>query len=131
MVAPVFIDAAGAAEMLRVPVETVLDLIAQGRLKTYGGRAANPFVRSADVALLAEEVSPPADAPQTARRVRGAVSRVQTRLTADARWADLSEDDIREWARRADALRRQAARTAAGMAIARLQTLLQALDEVE
>lgn len=130
MVAPVFIDAAGAAEILRMPIDSVLDLISEGRLRTFGGKAANPFVRSADVSVLAAELGaatgPTADEP---KRVKSPSARVQVRLTADARWADVSEGDIHDWVHRADPARRQAARKAAHTGIERLRAVLQALDD--
>lgn len=132
MVAPVFIDAAGAAEILHLPVESVLDLIGEGKLRSFGGKASNPFVRSADVALLANElgVEAAAGAVSEPKRVKSGSARVQTRLTADARWADVTESDIREWVRRADGTRRRAGKTAADTAIERLQLLLQVLEEM-
>lgn len=129
MVAPVFIDAAGAAELLHLPIDAVLDLIREGRLRTFGGKAANPFVRSADVAVLAAELGVSAAEAAAPKRIKSASARVQTRLTADARWADVTESDIRDWARRTDPARRRAAKTAAGTAIERLRTVLQALEE--
>ncbi len=130
MVAPVFIDAAGAAEILHLPLDTVLDFIAEGRLPSFGGKAGNPFLRSADVSLLATElgVNTPEHSVEP-RRIKSASSRVQTRLTADARWADVTDSDVTEWVRRADDARRRAGRTAATTAINRLQMLLGALDE--
>lgn len=131
MVAPVFIDAAGAADILHLPLDAVLDLISEGRLNTYGGKAANPFVRSAEVSVLAAELGTGSEAgDETPRRVKSASARVQTRITADSRWSEITPDDIGDWARRADFAKRQAACTAATTAIDRLQRLLRALDEV-
>lgn len=123
-----FIDAVHAAELLRVSTERVLDWIAAGKLKAYGGKPSNPFLRSADVAALIDELGVAEDTP--VRRTKSASAKVQARLTADARWGDVSEDDIKEWAARADPARRQAARTAAMTARDRLETVLRALDEV-
>jgi hypothetical protein len=131
MVAPVFIDAAGAAEILRLPIERVLDLVAEGRLKTYGGKAGNPFVRSADVTALVQELGVGVADEESPRRVKSGAARVQTRLTADSRWSDIEETDIRDWVGRADQVKRQAARTSATIALNRLQLLLQAIDEVD
>jgi hypothetical protein len=129
MVAPVFIDAAGAAEILRIPLDAVLDLIGEGRLRTFGGKAANPFVRSADVSVLAAELGIATTGAAEPKRVKSASTRVQTRLTADARWADVSESDIRDWVRRVDPARRQAGKVAATTAVERLQMFLRAIDE--
>ena len=45
------------------------------------------------------------------------------------RWADVSLEEIREWVKRADRARRQAARSAAMTARQRLENLLKTLDE--
>lgn len=125
---PVFIDAVHAAEMLHVSQDAVLDLVKQGRLRAYGGRASNPFLRSADVSALVPEFHVP-DESAAPRRVKSASARVRQRLTADARWADVTEEDVRDWADRSDRAARQAARTAALTAQERLGWVLRILDE--
>lgn len=127
---PPFVDAAYAAEQLGVSPETVLDWISEGKLKVYGGRASNPFIRTVDIAALAEEFGLPKET-ESPRRVKSSSARVQTRITADARWSDISEEDVREWAQRADGPRRQAARKAASTAVQRLKTVLNVLDELD
>jgi hypothetical protein len=127
--APPFIDAAYAADMLHVPIDTVLDWVATGKLSPYGGRAGNPFLRSRDVMAVAEQLGIGEQEPETPKRVKSGSARVQQRLTADARWSDVSDDDIRDWAKRADDTRRAAARKAATSALERLQTVLRVLDE--
>lgn len=130
MITPTFVDAAYAADTLHVPLDVILDLIRDGRLRTYGGRASNPFLRSAEVAALASELGLGADAEQESpRRVKSPSARVQQRVTADARWGDVSEEDIRDWAGRADAARLQAARKAARIATERLRFLMTFVDE--
>src|SRR5579872_3541326 len=124
-----FIDSVLAAEFLHVSQDTVLDWISEGRLRAFGGKPSNPFLRSADVAAMASELGISPGEP--ARRIKSASARVQARLTADARWSDVSDDDIRDWARRADAARRQAARAAALAARQRLEMVLRALDELQ
>lgn len=126
---PPFIDAAYAADMLHVPVDTILDWVATGKLSPYGGRAGNPFLRSRDVMAVAEQLGIGGQDTETPKRVKSASARVQQRLTADARWTDVSEDDIRDWAARADAARCAAARKAAASALERLQVVLRVLDE--
>ncbi len=124
-----FIDAVHAAEVVHTTQEQILDWVKSGKLKAYGGKPANPFLRSADVAALAEELGVAADEPP--QRTKSASARVQPRLTSDSRWSGVSEADIREWATRADPTRRQAARTAAGTARERLATVLAILDELD
>lgn len=123
-----FIDAVHAAELLHVTQDTVLDWVKEGRLRSVGGKAGNPFLRSAEVAALIEELGVQNDEPP--KRTKSATARVQQRLTADARWSDIAESDIHEWATRAEPARRIAARTAATEAIVRLQTVLQILEEI-
>lgn len=127
--APPFIDAAYAADMLHIPLDTILDWIATGTLTPYGGRAGNPFLRSRDVLMVAEQLGLGQQETESPKRVKSASARVQQRLTAAARWTDVSEDDIRDWAARADDARRAAARKAASMALLRLQMVLRVLDE--
>ena len=114
--------------MLRVSPDAVLDMVKDGKLRPYGGRAPNFFFRSADVAALVPASDVQADV-QAPKRIKSASARVQTRLTADARWIEVGEADIRDWAARADAARLQAARKAAEIAIERLETVLQVLAE--
>ncbi len=124
-----FIDSVHAAEILHVTQDTILDWVADGRLRPFGGKPTNPFVRSSDVANLLEELGITADEPP--KRTKSASAKVQTRLTADSRWSDISDTEIADWASRADVSRRQAARVAATNAIARLSTLLSVLDELQ
>ena len=114
--------------MLRVSPDAVLDMVKDGKLRPYGGRAPNFFFRSADVAALVPSSDVQADV-QLPKRIKSASARVQTRLTADARWIEVGEADIRDWAARADAARLQAARKAAEIAKERLETVLQVLAE--
>lgn len=130
MSTPPFIDTVHAAELLQIAQDGVLDLVRDGTLKTYGGRVSNPFVRSADVMALASERGV-TDTGTERKRVKSPSARIRTRLTADARWSDVSEDDIRDWAKRTDPAGKQAGRKAALMARERLDTLLRVLAEVE
>ena len=125
---PVFIDSVHAAELLQISQDTVLDLVSEGKLRTYGGKAANPFLRSADVMALAPQLGVSDMEPQP-KRVKSASARVRQRIMADARWSDVSEEDIKDWARRTDPASKQAARKAAVTARERLLTLLRVLDE--
>ena len=122
-----FIDSVHAAELLHVTQDTILDWVGEGKLQPYGGKPTNPFLRSGDVLALAEALGVGADEPP--KRTKSASAKVQQRITADARWADVSLEEIREWVKRADRARRQAARSAAMTARQRLENLLKTLDE--
>ena len=122
-----FIDAVHAAEILHITRDEVLDLIASGRLNAYAGKPDNPFLRSGDVAAIAEERGIGQD--EAPKRAKSGSSKVQARLTADSRWTDISDDDIRQWALRADPARRQAARKVAVSARDQLARVLALLDE--
>jgi hypothetical protein len=122
-----FVDSVIAAEVLHVTQDAVLDWVKVGKLRAVGGKPSNPFLRSADVAALVRELGVQADEPP--RRTRSASAKVQARLTADARWSDITEEDIQDWAVRADPARRQAARQAATHARAMLEAVLRAVDE--
>lgn len=124
---PVFIDTVHAAEILQISQDTLLDWIASGRLTSVGGKTANPFLRSAQVFALREEIGVQPD--QEPKRTKSATARVQTRLTADARWSDITDTDLVDWVKRSDPSRRRAARTAARAAQDRLNSLLRLLDE--
>lgn len=123
-----FVDATHAAEVLHVTQDTVLDWVASGKLRSYGGKSNNPFLRSADVAALVEEMGLAPDEPP--KRTKSASARVQARLTADSRWSEIGEADIREWARRAEPSRRQAALKAAHIARQRLAVVAAVLEEL-
>lgn len=126
---PPFIDAVFAADMLHVSKDTVIDLVREGKLRKVSGQDSNPFVRTSEVAALAEQMGAAA-AEQPGRRIKSASAKVRARLTADARWADVSEAEIRDWAARLDPAARAAARTAVRTTVARLSMLLQVLDDV-
>lgn len=122
-----FIDSVHAAEILHVTQDQVLDWISDGRLRTFGGKTSNPFVRSADVAVLLDELGVATD--EQPKRSKSGFARVQARLTADAKWSEISDEDISEWANRAESVRRQAARRAAERARERLEHVLRQLAE--
>jgi len=126
---PVFIDAVYAAELLHISPDAAADLIRARGLRTYGGPSSNPFVRSADILALAGELGEREEMATAPKRVKSGSGRVQTRLTADARWVEVGEEDIKTWASRADPARKQAARTAVENALQKLQLVLAALDE--
>lgn len=124
-----FIDTAFAAEMMGVPQSQILEWIAEGKLKSYGGKERNPFIRSADVEMLASELGRTLSTKKESRAAQNPVRRIQLRLRADARWNEVSETDIAEWARETDLSSRAAAAKVARAAIERLSALLAAVNE--
>jgi hypothetical protein len=123
-----FVDSVIAAEVLHATQDAVLDWVRDGTLKAYGGKPSNPFLRSKDVGALIEKLGIVEEEP---KRTKSPTAKVQTRITADARWSDVSVDDIYLWVSRADESRRQAAKSAAETAQHRIATLLTALAAQE
>lgn len=130
MSTPPFVDVTYAADMFHVSPDLIHDWLREGRLKAVGGKSSNPFVRTVDVAALAADIAP-LDSNEPPKRVKSASTRVQTRLTADAKWAEVSDSDIRDWAQRADPARLRAARKAVDATQERLRAVLGVLDELE
>ncbi len=127
-----FVDATFAAEMLGVGLDRILQLVADGRLKTYGGRERNPFLRTADITALAEEIGQPLKVAEPSKRqADNPVKRVSLRIRADARWNQVSEADIDAWVREADESSKQAAGKVAAASIAKLKQLMDAVSRVD
>lgn len=126
-----FIDATFAAELLGVQTIDVLDFIAAGKLTSYGGKDRNPFVQTVQVEQLAAEMGrDPAVQPSVRKRAsQNPVRRVELRLRHDARWSDVSDEDIRVWARGLEPHTRVAARKIATTAVEGLQHVLSILDK--
>jgi len=123
-----FVDATFAAEMLGVPVADVLQWVADGRLTSYGGKERNPFLRTVQVEELGREMGrDPAEPPVRRRASQNPVRRVELRLRHDAKWSDVSEEDLQAWLREADAPSRAAAEKVARTAVDRLNRMLSLL----
>lgn len=112
-----FVDAGEAARRLGIDRVTLDIWVKEGRIKTHRGVGRDAFFRSGDVEVLYNELHPSAElaeavaederdtadeAPQgdptkPARKKQDPQMRVYMRLQADAKWYDVSEDDIRSW----------------------------------
>jgi len=109
-----FMDAGQAARRLGVDRVTLELWVKEGRIKTHRGVGREAFFRAGDVETLYKELHPPTELaaavaadesesagealPATAaRKKQDPQMRVYLRLQADAKWYDLSEDDIRFW----------------------------------
>lgn len=111
-----FVDAGEAARRLEIDRVTLDQWVRDGRIKPYKGVGRDMFFRSADVEELYNELHPAvelaaavaADERESGAAESGEVKgpvrkkqdpqmRVYLRLQADAKWYDISEDDIRTW----------------------------------
>lgn len=130
-----FMDTVEAAAFLRTDRLQVLDYIKEGRLRTFGGKPGNPFVRSEDVEKLAEQLNlnqtaePPPD-PKTVHR-NDPVRKLKLRLQQDAKWPEIDDAAMRAWANELDLISFDRMREVARQASARLQRLIELLDETE
>ncbi|HZR41578.1 MAG TPA: helix-turn-helix domain-containing protein [Ktedonobacteraceae bacterium] len=107
-----FMDAGEAARRLGVDRITLDQWIKEGRIKTHRGVGREAFFRASDVEELYKELHPSSELAeavaaderesagemqQPARKKQDPQMRVYLRLQADAKWYDISEDDIRYW----------------------------------
>ncbi len=110
-----FTDAGDAARRLGVDRVTLEQWTRSGRIKAHRGVGKDVFYRSADVDALYGELHPvaelaeaveadereSADEPVAAqtptRKKQDPQMRVYLRLQADAKWYDISEEDIQTW----------------------------------
>jgi excisionase family DNA binding protein len=112
-----FLDAGEAARRLGIDRVTLDQWVKDGRIKARKGVGRESFFRTADVEALYNELHPeavlaaavaadeqestdqlqPGQAQKPARKQQEPQMRVYLRLQADAKWYDISEDDIRIW----------------------------------
>jgi len=131
-----YMDATEAAANLRTDRPTVLQYIKEGKLRTFGGRPNNPFVRTEDVQRLVQELLPASDVsaplidPKTVHR-NDPVRKLKLRIQQDAKWPEVDETAIRAWALELDRISYNRMRQVARDAIERLQMVINVLDETE
>jgi hypothetical protein len=108
-----FIDAGEAARRLGIDRVTLEQWVKDGRIKPYSGVGRDLFFRSAHVEALYNELHPATELAEAiaadeqesageavqgpARKKQDPQMRVYLRLQADAKWYDISEDDIHIW----------------------------------
>lgn len=111
-----FVDAGEAARRLSIDRLTLEQWTRDGRLKAHRGVGKDAFYRSADVETLYNELHPAAELAEAleaderesasesqtttagpARKQQDPPMRVYLRLQADAKWYDISEEDILAW----------------------------------
>lgn len=130
-----FMDAVEAAAILKSDRLAVLKYVEEGRLRTFGGKPGNPFLRTADVEKLAAELQPDQDSgtaldPKTIHR-NDPVRKLKLRMQQDAKWPEVDETAMRAWARELDLVSFNRMRQTAREAIDRLQSIIKVLDETE
>jgi excisionase family DNA binding protein len=115
-----FVDAGEAARMLGIDRVTLEQWVRDGRLKAHRGVGRESFYRTADIEALYNEMHPSSELaeaiaadeqesagaggapgkllmPTRVQKKQDPQMRVYLRLQADAKWYDISEDDIRTW----------------------------------
>jgi excisionase family DNA binding protein len=111
-----FMDAGETARRLGIDRVTLDQWVKDGRIRPHRGVGRDVFFRSSDVEALYTELYPKAEladaiadderdsgeatgatAQPAARKKQDPQMRVYLRLQADAKWYDLSEEDIRFW----------------------------------
>ncbi len=108
-----FVDAGEVARRLGIDRVTLDQWVKEGRIKPHRGVGRDSFFRSGDVDALYNELHPPTElaeaivadeqdsagaTPQPGvRKKQDPQMRVYLRLQADAKWFDISEEDIRIW----------------------------------
>ena len=108
-----FMDASDVARRLGIDRVTLDNWVKDGRIKTHRGVGREAFFRSADVEALYQELHPSSElaeavaaderesASETSkgpvRKKQDPQMRVYLRLQADAKWYDISDEDIQSW----------------------------------
>ncbi|MEI6046097.1 MAG: hypothetical protein WCS37_17235 [Chloroflexota bacterium] len=132
-----FMDATEAAANLRTDRLTVLKYIQEGKLRTFGGRTGNPFVRTEEVERLVKELFPevgeeetvPTD-PKVVHR-NDPVRKIKLRMQQDAKWHEVDEAAMQAWATELDPISFNRMSQVARDAIKQLQLVIKVLEEAE
>ena len=143
-----FMEAGEVARRLGIDRVTLEMWIKEGRIKTHRGVGREAFFRASDVEALYKELHPSAElaaavaadesesagesAPTTvARKKQEPQMRVYLRLQADAKWYDISEDDIRVWFQQLAPDGYERNKRNAEHTIKKLQYLVSLIDEAQ
>lgn len=109
-----FMDAGEVTRRLKIDRLTLDQWIRDGRIKAYRGVGKDSFFKTAEIEALYKELHPEVEVTDESanvaaptgqpmqlgvRKKQDAQMRVYQRLLADAKWFDISDADIREWAR--------------------------------
>ena len=143
-----FLDAGEVARRLGIDRVTLELWIKEGRIKTHRGVGREAFFRASDVEALYKELHPSAELaaavaadesesagestpPIVARKKQDPQMRVYLRLLADAKWYDISEDDIRVWVQQLAPDGYERNKRNAEHTIKKLQYLVSLIDEAQ
>jgi len=145
-----FIDLPTSAERLGITRNQLIQWVEEGRIKPFSGKGQQSVFRASDVDRLAlelgigaaaEQVEQAAPAPEatspapevkdTRTRRRDAIKLVGTRLSMDSRWAEISDKDLATWLDALEPVQFERVRKVAGIAIERLERVLQMMDDFE
>ncbi|HEY0757006.1 MAG TPA: helix-turn-helix domain-containing protein [Ktedonobacteraceae bacterium] len=141
-----FVDAGEAARRLGVDRLTLDQWTSDGRLKAHRGVGKDVFYRSVDVETLYNELHPTAEiaaaleaderesaasgqAQSPTRKQQDPPMRVYLRLQADAKWYDISEEDILAWFQQLSPDGYERNKRNAEHSLKKLQYLVSLLDE--
>ncbi|HLL79118.1 MAG TPA: helix-turn-helix domain-containing protein [Ktedonobacteraceae bacterium] len=148
-----FIDAGEAARMLDIDRVTLEQWVREGRLRAHRGVGRDAFYRTSDVEALYNELHPATELAQAiadderesggdqaqggpitigkgpVRKKQDPQMRVYLRLQADAKWYDISEDDIRTWFKQLAPDGYERNKRNAQHAIKKLQYLVEQIEE--
>ena len=108
-----FVDAGEAARILGVDRVTLEQWVRDGRLKSHRGVGREAFFRTAEIEALYNELHPSPELAEAvaaderesedveekapARKKQDPQMSVYLRLQADAKWYDVTEEDIHTW----------------------------------
>jgi DNA-binding transcriptional MerR regulator len=145
-----FVDAGEAARILGIDRVTLEQWVRDGRLKPHRGVGRDSFYRTADLQALYNELHPAmelaeaiaaderdsageqdVEAKGPARKKQDPQMRVYLRLQADAKWYDISEEDIRTWFNQLAPDGYERNKKNAEHTIRKLQLLVELIDEAQ
>lgn len=142
-----FMDASDTARRLGVDRVTLEQWTRDGRIKAHRGVGKDVFYRSGDVEALYKELHPAEELAEalaaderesageqsatsaSARKQQDPPMRVYLRLQADAKWYDVSEEDIRTWFQQLSPDGYERNKRNAEHTLKKLQYLVSLLDE--
>ena len=149
-----FLDAGETARRLEIDRVTLDQWVREGRLKAYKGVGRDSFYKVADIDALYNSLHPEAalakavaaDEQESANAAKGQPlqpmqlgnrkkqdpqMRVYLRLQADAKWYDISEEDIRTWFRQLAPDGYERNKNNAQHTIKKLQYLVSLIEEAQ